>query len=75
MERVSGSKKHTQVLEFLVDDRHIHPRRERHLHVSHRHNQPMTGVRMGFSSHRVQRISSGEARSTLSPDSPSGIHS
>ena len=32
------------LLELLVDDRHIDPRRQRDLHVSHRRNQPMIEV-------------------------------
>ena len=30
------------LLERLVDHRHVDPRRERHLHLSHRRNQPMS---------------------------------
>ena len=32
------------LLKHFVDYRHVDPCRERHLHVSHRHNQPMTDV-------------------------------
>ncbi len=35
----------TSSIERLVDHRHVDPRRQRHLHLSHCRNQPMTGAK------------------------------